>query len=114
MVMDVSGDDPANEGSDTAAARDAAAALGITINGLAMGDDDLVDWYSQNVKTADGFVLQAEEIDDFSAVVLEKLRREIRPGNPPVDPNPIPEPATATLIGVGLALTGFLRGKLRV
>lgn len=108
LVIDVSGDGRQNSGANTAAARDAAFAQGITINGLAIGNTTLFNWYNANIKTSDGFVLHATDFDSFGNAIKEKIAREIPP--PPPN-NVIPEPATMFLMGSGLIGTIFLRRR---
>jgi len=79
-VIDVSGDGRTNQGSNPARARDAAVAEGITINGLAiLNEDGLVDrHYLANVIGGTGsFVLVADDYSDFARAILEKLIKEI-------------------------------------
>jgi len=100
-IIDVSGDGRDNVAGTvaTAAARDAAAALNIRINGLPiLGQADLLNWYTVNVKTADGFIMPAADFSDFNDAVKLKIRKEI------VDEVPAPLP----ILGAGMAL-GFSR-----
>lgn len=83
------------------AERDAAAAAGITINGLTIEDgtygaNGLTTWYSTNIVTADGFVVKAVGFDDFERAAIAKIGREIVT---------VPEPASLGL--VALALLGL-------
>lgn len=101
-IIDVSGD-----GSDnvmgtaaTAAARDAAAALGIKINGLPiLGESDLLNWFTTNVKTADGFIMPAADFNDFNTAIQSKIVKEIKGADVP---GPLP------IVGAGMAF-GFSR-----
>jgi hypothetical protein len=80
MVIDVSGDGRTNPGSNPARARDDAVAQGITINGLAiLNEDALVDrHYLANVIGGTGsFVMQADDYADFARAIVEKLIKEI-------------------------------------
>jgi hypothetical protein len=79
-VIDVSGDGRTNQGSNPARARDDAVAQGITINGLAiLNEDALVDrHYLANVIGGTGsFVMQADDYADFARAIVEKLIKEI-------------------------------------
>ena len=81
-VIDVSGDGPNNSGVDLEAARLAARASGITVNGLAIEseDNDLRDYYVNNVIVgADSFVEPARGFKDFARAIKEKLLQELRP-----------------------------------
>ncbi|MFN6999684.1 DUF1194 domain-containing protein [Elioraea tepidiphila] len=98
-VMDVSGDGTANAGANTAAARDAAVAAGITINGLTIGGASLLTWYQTNVIGGPGaFAIGVNDFADFAAAIEQKLVREI---------TGVPEPATFALLGFGLAALGM-------
>lgn len=95
LVIDVSGDGSQNQGSSTSAARDAAVADGITINGLPiLGSEANLDiWYANNVVGGPGsFMVVANDFADFEAAVLAKIGREVA----------VPEPATLGLLGLGL------------
>ena len=105
-VIDVSGDgsqnqDPTSAPITTAAARNAAAAAGIKINGLPIlgSEIGLEQWYIDNVKTADGFVTPAASFTDFDQAVQRKIVREI---SGETVPGPLP------ILGGGLAF-GFSR-----
>ena len=90
-VIDVSGDGPNNRGRPVTAARDAAVARGIVINGLPILNDrqqpfdlptpmelDLDSYYYENVVGGPGsFVIPAKDFTDFRAAILSKLIREI-------------------------------------
>ncbi len=104
-VIDISGDGRTNQGSNPARARDDAVAQGITINGLAiLNEDALVDrHYLANVIGGTGsFVLQADDYSDFARAIVEKLIKEIAgvpiaalppgrsPGGAPGDPRSNP------------------------
>jgi Protein of unknown function (DUF1194) len=81
-VIDVSGDGPENSGVDLHAAREAALASGITINGLAIEAEDrkLHGYYLEHVIIgADSFVEPAQGFKDFARAMREKLLRELRP-----------------------------------
>lgn len=79
-VIDVSGDGRTNQGANPARARDDAVAADITVNGLAiLNEDGLVDrHYLANVIGGTGaFVMQADDYVDFAKAMLEKLIKEI-------------------------------------
>ena len=79
-VIDVSGDGRANAGSSTTEARDAAVAIGITINGLPILDveEGLDRWYRTNVQGGPrSFTMPARTIDDYRESLLAKILREI-------------------------------------
>lgn len=119
LVIDVSGDGTQNvrlDGTggtgaeylaDLTGRRDAAAAAGITINGLPILTDvaTLGTYYDANVVTADGFVLPATDFSTFGAAVALKIESEIS------GENPIPEPATLLAFGAGLLGLGLVRRR---
>ena len=79
-VVDLSGDGPANAGIVATAGRDGAAALGITVNALAVvhEEPELEAYYAAEVITGPGaFVQRAETYDDFASAIRRKLLREI-------------------------------------
>ncbi|MFZ5427069.1 MAG: DUF1194 domain-containing protein [Thermodesulfobacteriota bacterium] len=105
LVLDISGDGETNDGGSTTAARDAAAAAGITINGLPIGGASINAFYTNNVITAGGFTVPADSFADFQGAVFSKLQREITP------PPSIPEPGTMLLMGIGAAGVTFMRRR---
>jgi hypothetical protein len=90
-VIDVSGDGRANQGAHPSKIRDKAVAAGITVNGLAILNEDLyVDrYYLYNVIGGTGaFVMTANDYDDFAQAILQKLIKEI--AGVPIAARPIP------------------------
>ncbi len=91
-VIDVSGDGRANLGVQPATLRDRAVALGITINGLAILNEEaaVADYYrAQVIGGAGAFVMTANDYEAYGSAILTKLLREIggaliaeRPGIP--------------------------------
>ena len=84
-VVDVSGDGRETPPRETVVmmpmARALADAHGVTVNGLAILNDDpgLADWYRNSVITGRGaFVLTAANYADFAEAIVRKLFREIR------------------------------------
>jgi hypothetical protein len=125
-VIDISGDgaenvcggglNPGDSGPNcVSAARDAAVAAGITINGIAIEEVtgfSLTDYYENFVIGGEGsFVLTAATFEDFEAAMLRKLQIEISGG----DPTEVPVPATLGLMGIGLlGLAAGLRRRRMV
>jgi Protein of unknown function (DUF1194) len=107
-TIDISGDGYSDSWPHPA--RNAAAARGITINGLAIGNQGLVTYYKNNVATANGFVIGTPDILGFEAAIKEKLTREIGDGIV-VPPGPVvstPEPVSGLILGlVGIGLVAF-------
>ncbi len=93
QVIDVSGDGRANQGVPPASLRDQAVALGITINGLAILNEDLTvaEFYRAQVIGGTGaFIMTANDYESYALAILTKLLREIagspiaaRPGGRP-------------------------------
>ena len=84
-VIDVSGDGRANEGESPALPRAAALAAGITVNGLAILNEDpaLADYYlAWVVGGPDSFLMTAGDYRDFAEAIRLKLIREIQ--GPPI------------------------------
>lgn len=109
FVLDVSGDGADNDTTDcntglnAACGRDAALANGVTtINGLPIGAG-LATYYTNNVKSASGFVTVANDFGDFSTAVESKLVKEIT--------GSVPEPISLALFGVSLAGMGLARRR---
>jgi hypothetical protein len=81
-VIDISGDGPDNGGIDLAWMRERLRRGGITVNGLAIEQEDLslTEYYHDNVITGQGaFVETAQDYEDFGRAMREKLLRELRP-----------------------------------
>jgi hypothetical protein len=100
-VIDVSGDGTNNSGGSVTAARDAAVAKGITINGLPIGNVSLAEYYEANVVGGTGaFVERASSFDDFADAIGRKLEREIVS-------TVIPVPGALPLLASGLLAFGW-------
>ncbi len=90
-VVDVSGDGRDNRGPRVSASRDRAVAAGITVNGLAiLNDEPFLDRYyeRQVIGGPDAFVVAAADYRDFADAVVRKLVREI--AGPPLAGAPRP------------------------
>jgi len=103
-TIDISGDGTNNSGRDVAAARDAALAQGVTINGLVILSErpmawnpehtnppgGLVKYFRDNVIGGPGaFVVAAENFESFGQAIIKKLIAEIAEapaGAPPERP----------------------------
>ena len=86
QIINVSGDGKESHGPrlrhhvPLAVARERAAQMGVTINGLAITVDgaDLAEWYSARVITGpDAFVMTAQTFEAFGEAIIRKLAREI-------------------------------------
>jgi hypothetical protein len=91
-VIDVSGDGRANQGSQPSDQRNLAVARGITINGLAiLNEDPTVDsYYANNVIGGTGaFVMTANNYEDYGVAILSKLIKEI--AGVPIARGPAPD-----------------------
>ena len=81
--VDVSGDGHANEGFKPVMVRDYAVALGITVNGLAILNDEpyLEQYYREQVIGGPGaFVMTAADYASFAEALRRKLLQEVSPG----------------------------------
>jgi hypothetical protein len=80
QVIDVSGDGRANQGAVPEPERDRAGALGVTVNGLAILNEEpeLDSYYLRSIVIGPGsFVLVATDYADFARAMRLKLLREI-------------------------------------
>ncbi len=80
VVIDISGDGRANEGGSPAVARAMANRQGITVNGLAILNEEpnLAGYYLAGVVGGPGaFLLTADNFDDFAVAMRRKLYFEI-------------------------------------
>ena len=96
VVIDVSGDGRSNEGGSPAFARAAANRAGITINGLAILNEEpaLARYYIAGVVGGPGsFLLTADDFEDFAVAMRRKLYFEIV--GPPIVEAPQEEPQGA-------------------
>lgn len=83
MVMDVSGDGRHNQGRPPGPVRDIGVAAGVTINALAVLNEepDLLDHYRAEVIGGPGaFAMHTPDYDAFAEAIREKLLREIAGG----------------------------------
>jgi hypothetical protein len=97
-VIDVSGNGPNNDGRPVHAARDAAAAMGITVNGLPILDGvaGLDAYFAQQVIGGpDAFMVPAHDLQSFEAAIRRKLLAEIA-----LLPSRLPD------AGIGARVTG--------
>ncbi len=88
-VIDISGDGRANQGAQPDNLRDIAVLQGLTINGLAILNEDssVQNYYLSSVIGGSGaFVMTANDYESFSAAILEKLVKEI--GSVPIVQGP--------------------------
>jgi hypothetical protein len=86
LVVDLSGDDPGNQGRPPEQARDELVGRGVVVNGLPILTDrleheeraDLVQYYRDRVAGGPGaFVMAATSFADFRRAITAKLIREI-------------------------------------
>ncbi|WP_340118126.1 DUF1194 domain-containing protein [Pelagibius sp. 7325] len=89
QVIDISGDGRANQGASPDSLRDLAILQGVTVNGLAILNEDtsVADYYKTNVIGGEGaFVMTANDYESFALAIQEKLIKEI--GGVPVAEGP--------------------------
>lgn len=94
-VIDLSGDGRANSGVHPMTMRDQAMAVGVTINALAILNEEpfLDSYYRNTVIGGNGaFLMIADDYEDYAAAILSKLLREI---GVPLANRPQPEPRLA-------------------
>lgn len=87
-VIDVSGDGRTNRGRRAGPARDLAVEAGITVNGLAIINEerDLEEYYRAEVMGGTGsFVAVVNDFESFEDAVIAKLVREISSPNVPAE-----------------------------
>jgi hypothetical protein len=97
-TIDVSGDGTNNAGPDVAAARDAAVAKGITINGLPILSENPMSWNPDHTNPPGGlanyyrnnvmggpmaFVLVAENFNSFGQAIIKKMIAEVAQAHAP-------------------------------
>lgn len=78
-VIDVSGDGVSNEGIEPQTLLSQVTGLGITINALAIEEDDsdLTGYFFENLISGEGaFVITANGFEDYPEQILRKLQRE--------------------------------------
>ncbi|MBU8538500.1 DUF1194 domain-containing protein [Falsiroseomonas tokyonensis] len=83
LVLDVSGDGRHNAGRAPGPVRDLAVAAGLTVNGLAILNEepDLMEHYVAEVIGGPGsFAMPCADYVDFAEAILRKLRRELLGG----------------------------------
>jgi Protein of unknown function (DUF1194) len=81
--IDVSGDGRSNSGAQPGPVRDAAVRAGVTINGLAILNEqpNVAEFYRTDVIGGPGaFVVSADDYRDFGEAIRRKLLRELAPG----------------------------------
>jgi hypothetical protein len=83
LVLDVSGDGAHNQGRPPGPVRDIGVGAGVTINALAVLNEepDLLGHYEAQVIGGSGaFAMSCADYADFAAAIRRKLRREIGGG----------------------------------
>lgn len=102
QVIDISGDGTSNSGISVTTARDNALAAGVdTINGLAIGNLTLLNYFENSViGGTNSFAVQANDFDSFAQAIEDKIIKEAGGGQP------VPEPSTGLVTLLGLAVFG--------
>lgn len=80
-VIDVSGDGRANRGRPPGPVRDLGVAAGVTLNALAVVNEepDLLPYYESEVAGGEGaFAMSCDDYADFADAIRRKLLRELR------------------------------------
>lgn len=79
-IIDVSGDGPSNEGRDPVSMHPELAALGITVNAIAIeeSEPDLTAYfYTELIRGEGAFVVTAATFEDYPIRIRQKLLREV-------------------------------------
>lgn len=80
LVLDVSGDGRHNQGRPPGPVRDIGVAAGVTINALAVLNEEpglLVHYRAEVIGGPGAFAMETPDYQSFAAAIREKLRREI-------------------------------------
>lgn len=115
QVIDISGDGRANQGAQPESLRDVAILQGVTINGLAILNEDshVAAYYRNSVIGGPGaFVMTANDYEAFAQAIIQKLVKEIgavpvveaprgAPGTSPGQPESANQTAQNSLPGAG-------------
>ena len=101
LIIDISGDGIFNRGLSPQSARDAAAAAGITVNGLPFGGSSIKEFYQNNVITADGQIFPASTLADFDTAIAAKIQAETGSGG--THPSHTNVPGPLPILGLGVA-----------
>lgn len=96
QVIDLSGDGRSNQGRPSSDGRDLAVAAGMTVNGLAILNEDPgldLHYRSQVIGGPGAFLMTAVDYEDFARAIRLKLIREM--AGPPLAMRPKPDPQLA-------------------